>query len=135
MCVLLLFSRSMCPTLCDPMDCSMPVFPVHGDSPGKNTGVGCHALLLGNLSDPGFEPTSPALAVRFFTTEPRKPRFLKSSKSYSVPNTKIPSISHSTLSNTKEVHIFQKFTLIRNHITLFLLSEEEDLGSSFASNF
>ena len=33
----------------DPMDCSLPGFFVHGDSPGKNTGVGCHALLQGNL--------------------------------------------------------------------------------------
>ena len=33
------------PILCDPMDCSLPGFSVHGDSPGKNTGVGCHALL------------------------------------------------------------------------------------------
>ena len=29
------------------MDCSSPVSSVHGDSPGKNTGVGCHALLQG----------------------------------------------------------------------------------------
>ena len=36
-----------CPTLCDPMDCSPPGSSVHGDSPGKNTGVGCHALLQG----------------------------------------------------------------------------------------
>ena len=27
------------------MDCSLPGFSVHGDSPGKNTGVGSHALL------------------------------------------------------------------------------------------
>ena len=32
------------PTLCDPLDYSPPGFSVHGDSPGKNTGVGCHAL-------------------------------------------------------------------------------------------
>ena len=36
-----------CPTLCDPMDCSLPGSFVHGDSPGKNTRVGCHALLQG----------------------------------------------------------------------------------------
>ena len=36
-----------CPTLCNPMDCSPPGFSVHEDSPGKNTGVGCHALLQG----------------------------------------------------------------------------------------
>ena len=35
----------LCPTLCDPMDCSPPGSFVHGDSLGKNTGVGCHALL------------------------------------------------------------------------------------------
>ena len=36
-----------CPSLCDPMDCSPPGSSVHGDSPGKNTGVYCHALLQG----------------------------------------------------------------------------------------
>ena len=44
--------------LCNPMDCSPPGFSVHGDSPGKNTGVGCHALLQGIFptqgSNPGF---------------------------------------------------------------------------------
>ena len=34
-----------CPTLCDTMDGSLPDSSVHGDSPGKNTGVGCHDLL------------------------------------------------------------------------------------------
>ena len=32
------------PTLWDPMDYSPPDSSVHGDSPGKNSGVGCHAL-------------------------------------------------------------------------------------------
>ena len=36
-----------CPTPCDPVDCSPPGSFVHGISPGKNTGVGCHALLQG----------------------------------------------------------------------------------------
>ena len=33
--------------LCDPMDCSMTGSSVHGDSSGKNTEVGSHALLQG----------------------------------------------------------------------------------------
>ena len=33
-----------CPTLCDPVDCSVPGSSACGDSPGKDTGVGCHAL-------------------------------------------------------------------------------------------
>ena len=36
-----------CLTLCDPMGYSPPGSSVHRDSPGKNTGVGCHALLQG----------------------------------------------------------------------------------------
>ena len=37
----------LCLNLCNPMDCSSPGSSVHEDSPGKNTGVGCHALLQG----------------------------------------------------------------------------------------
>ena len=36
-----------CPTLCDPKDSSPPDFSVHGDSPGKNTGMVSHALFQG----------------------------------------------------------------------------------------
>ena len=36
-----------CLTLFDPVDCSPPGSSVHGDSPGKNTGVSCHFLLQG----------------------------------------------------------------------------------------
>ena len=44
--VLCLVAQS-CLTLCDPMDCILPGSSVHGESSGKNTGVGCHALLQG----------------------------------------------------------------------------------------
>ena len=37
-------SLQSCPTLCDPVDGSSPG-PRPWDSPGKNTGVGCHFLL------------------------------------------------------------------------------------------
>ena len=66
------FSSESCPTLCDPRDCCLPgpsamgflrqeywkglLFPPPGDLP--DPGI-----------DPGF-PASPALAGRFFTTEP-----------------------------------------------------------------
>ena len=39
--------------LCNPMDCSLPGSRVHGDSPGKNTGVGCRALLQGIVPTQG----------------------------------------------------------------------------------
>ena len=49
----------LCPTLCDPMDCSPPGSSVLGDSSGKNTGVGCHALLQGILPTQGSNPGLP----------------------------------------------------------------------------
>ena len=42
--------------LSDPMDCSQPGSYVHGDSLGKNTGVGCHALLQKIFPTPGSNP-------------------------------------------------------------------------------
>ena len=53
--VLSLVAQS-CPTLCDPMDCIQPGSSVHGDSPGKDTGVGCHALLQGIFPTQGLNP-------------------------------------------------------------------------------
>ena len=46
----------LCPTLCDPMDCSQLGSSVHGDSPGKNARVGCHALLQGIFPSQGSNP-------------------------------------------------------------------------------
>ena len=51
-------SHSVVLTLCDPMDYCPPGTSVHGDSPGKNTGEGCHTLLQGIFptqeSNPGL---------------------------------------------------------------------------------
>ena len=51
------------------MDCSPPGSSVHGDSPGKSTGVGCHALLQGIFPTRDQTQVS-CIAGRFFTTEP-----------------------------------------------------------------
>ena len=50
------------------MDHGLPGSSVHGDSPGKNTGVACHALLQGIFPTWGIKHTSLALAGGFFTT-------------------------------------------------------------------
>ena len=60
--VLCLVAQS-CLTLCDLMGCSPPGSSVHWYSPGKNTGVGCHALLQWNRPNPGIKPRSPTLQV------------------------------------------------------------------------
>ena len=67
--VLCLVAQS-CPTLRDSMDCSPPGSSVYGGSPGKNTRVGCHAL-LGDLPNPRIEPRSPSLQEDSLASEPQ----------------------------------------------------------------
>ena len=55
-----------CLTLCEPMNCGVPGSSVHEDSPGKNTGVGCHALLQGS-SQPRDRTQVSRVAGRRFT--------------------------------------------------------------------
>ena len=48
----------LCPTLCDPLDCSPPGFSVHGISQTRTLeGVPCPPQ--GDLPTPGMEPMSP----------------------------------------------------------------------------
>ena len=54
--LLQLLSCLSCPTLCDPMNSSPLGSFVHGDSPGKNTRVVCHALLQGIFPTQGLNP-------------------------------------------------------------------------------
>ena len=64
--------------LCNPMDCSPPGSSVHGDSPGKNTGVGCHALCQGIFPTQG---SSPGLLhcrwILYHLSHQESPRILK----------------------------------------------------------
>ena len=55
-CVCVCLATQLCPTLCDPMNGSLSGSSVHGDSLGKNTGVGCHALLQGIFPTQGLNP-------------------------------------------------------------------------------
>ena len=51
------------------MDYSPPGSSVHGDSPGKNTGVSCHAP--GDLLNPGVKSRSPTLQADSLPAEPQ----------------------------------------------------------------
>ena len=62
-------SLQLCPTLCDPMDCSPPGSSVHGFLQARILMVPCPPP--GNLLNPGIGPASllsPTLAGGFFTT-------------------------------------------------------------------
>ena len=58
-CVVLCLVALLCPTLCDPMDCSLPGSSVHGSSPDNNTGMGCCALLKGIFPTKTLNPGLP----------------------------------------------------------------------------
>ena len=58
MCVQCWVAQS-CLTLCDPVGCSLTASSVCGDSPGKNTVAGCHALLQGIFPTQGSNPGLP----------------------------------------------------------------------------
>ena len=58
-----------CLTLCDPTVCSTPGSPIRGNFQ-QEYWSGLVFPPPGNLPDPGIQSASPALAGRFFTTEP-----------------------------------------------------------------
>ena len=62
----------LCPTLCNPMDCSSQA-PLSLGFPRQEYWSGLPFPSPGDLPDPGIEPASlepPALAGKFFTPEP-----------------------------------------------------------------
>ena len=61
----------LCLTLCNPMDCSPPGSSVYRDSPGKNTGVGCYALLQGIFPTQGLNPGLPHCRQILLPCEPQ----------------------------------------------------------------
>ena len=65
MCVCLVLQS--CLTLCQPIDSSLPGFSVRGDSPGKNTEVGFHALFQVIFPTQGSNPGH-RIAGRVFTS-------------------------------------------------------------------
>ena len=68
-CVLCLVAK-LCLILCNSMDCSPPGSSVYGDSPGKNTGLGCHDPPPADLPNPGIKTRSPTLWADSLPSEP-----------------------------------------------------------------
>ena len=60
----------LCPTLCDPTDCSLPGSSVHGILQARILEWVAISSSRGDPPDLGVKPESPALAGGFFTTEP-----------------------------------------------------------------
>ena len=77
-CALLCLVAQLCLTLCDSMDCSPPSSPIHGDSPGKNSGMGCYALLQGIFLTQGLNPGLPhCRQILYHLSHQGSPRILE----------------------------------------------------------
>ena len=77
-CVCVCSVAQSCPTLYDPMDCSPPGASVYRDSPGKNTGVGCHALFQGIFPTQGSNPGLPHCRwILYHLSHKASPRILE----------------------------------------------------------
>ena len=109
----------LCPTLCSPMDCIRPVSSVCGDSPGRNTGVGCHALLQGLFptqgSNPGLPHCRQILYCLIHQGNPKKSREVCLFDEKLI-NTKLPPISMAPLLSQKAVRWYLSETHSALHV-------------------
>ena len=77
-CAVLCLVAQLCATLCDAMDYSLPGSSVHGDSPGKNTGIGCYALQQGIFPTQGSNPGLPhCRQILYHLSHQGSPRILE----------------------------------------------------------
>ena len=67
----------LCLTFWDAMDCSPPGSSVYGDSLGKNTGVGCCALLQVIFPTQGSNSGLPHRQILYCLSHQRSPRILE----------------------------------------------------------
>ena len=100
-----------CPTLCDPMDCSLPGASVRGNSPGKNTGVSCHSY-SGIFPTQWSNPVLPHYRrILYHLSQEGSPLPLRGSRIDTVLGTeilyiKMISIEHIYHLRTKEIESF-----------------------------
>ena len=72
-----------CLTLSNPMKHSPPGSSVHGDFPGKNTGVGCHALLQGIFPTQGSNPfLQHCRKILYQLSHQESPQYIRDELSY-----------------------------------------------------
>ena len=137
-CAILCSVTQLCPTLCDPMDCSPPGSSVHGDSPGQNTGMGCHALIQEIFPTQGLKPGLPhCRQILYHLSHQGSPRILQCivypfSRGASQPwnwtrvscvlgRAKLPRKPHESLRKSNQVLVSYISTLLKQAIFKILI--------------
>jgi len=94
-------SLQSCPTLCDPHGLQPTRLLCPWDTPGKNTGVGCHALLQGIFPTQGSNPGLLGRRILYYgvTKEAQGASILEQNSSFfelfSSPTASVGHLSHS----------------------------------------
>ena len=102
-----------CLTICDSMDYILPSSSVRGDSLGKNTGVGCHALLQGIFLTQELNPCLLCLLHQQASSLPLAPsgKPLKTYyfvQIYGPSNSKVMESSHVTVKSNNAIFVKKK---------------------------
>ena len=109
-------SLQSCPTLCNPIDYSMPGSSVHGILQARILQLMAISFSRIYLLDPGIETTS-CLAGRFFTTEPP-------GKSFEVSNIPKMHTPHQYTLYTYKAS-FSEISIFFSNLPYYLFSREE----------
>ena len=107
-----LLSRSVVSDSLRPHGRSPPGSSVHGDSPGKNTGVGCRFLLQGIFPTQGSNPGLPHCRWILYPLSHQGIIFqirIKSTKSNQIPLLK-GNFNLFKFQCRKEIHLFQNYS-------------------------
>ena len=91
------FSRTVCPTLCDPMDCSKPGFPVHHQLPELTQ---THVHWVGDAIQPSYPLSSPSPST--FNLSQQQGNFQWVSSSHQVAK-----VLELQLQHWRNIHSFQ----------------------------
>ena len=99
-------SAQSCMTLWDPMDCRPSGSSVHWDSPGKNTGVGCHFPFQGLLPTRGWTCVScTGRPILYHTTTWGTPECFSKKARYEIKCNSIWSMYQYFSERAKEGHL------------------------------
>ena len=97
----------LCPTLCDPVDCSPPGSSIHGILQARVLEWAAISFSR-DLPDPGIEPRSPALQADALTSEPPgKPN--RSEVKLNINELNIPAKNQTAGLNIKNPAVYMPF--------------------------
>ena len=116
----------LCPNLCNPMDCSMPGFPVHHQPPEL---AQTHVLLVGDviqLSHPLLSPFPPAFNISQYQGLFQWVFVSGGPKYWSFSFSISPSNEYSGLKPDQNIHVLYSFPLNEMYIDQILIRKKVD---------